>query len=473
MNLDPILSSAIKKLAPKVPRALLVGGAVRDLLLGVETKDADVEVYGVESDELEKILRELFTQVDIVGASFGIYKVSLEDGRMLDVAIPRRESKTGKGHKGFEVIGDPQLEVTEALRRRDFTVNALALDVATDEIIDPFNGRDDLAKNILRIVDEKTFIDDPLRVFRGIQFAARFGLVVEPKTFTLMKNMVERGDLDELSKERVTDEWRKLLLKSPQPSLGFTLMRELDIVPHYYPELAALIGTPQEKEWHPEGDVWTHTLMVIDEAVQLRHHSVRLTTNDHLAVMLGSLCHDFGKPLTTKTVDGKIRSHGHEEAGVLPAKSFLSRFTFGDDLTRDVAAITRDHLKPTILYRSYQKGELNEKTYANAARRLLKRLGSVSLDVYLTVTEADTRGRGLSKNTGPYDPGAFLRSTVKKFDLEVAAKSQLLTGAELIAEFGFKEGIELGEMLKKIEGARDDGELETAEQARAFVKANL
>lgn len=473
MSLDSILQTAIGRLAHKVPRALLVGGAVRDLLLGVPTNDADVEVYGIKPDALEKILRELFTRVDVVGASFGVYKVTLDEGRMLDVAIPRTESKTGKGHKGFEVIGNPSLEVVEALRRRDFTINAIGMDASTGEIIDPYNGRADLADKLLRVVDERTFVEDPLRVFRGIQFVARFGLKVEPKTFALMKQMVENGDLDELSKERVTDEWKKLLLKSSCPSTGLSMMRELGIISHYYPELAALINTPQEKDWHPEGDVWIHTLLVVDECVRIGAQfppSRGIKGVENLVAMLGALCHDLGKPLVTKIIDGKIRALGHEEAGVEPTKSFLKRFTFGDDVTHDVAAIVPNHLKPTTLYRSFQKGELNERQYANAVRRLLKRLGGVPLDIFLAVTEADTRGRGSASDVGEYEPGAFMRQIITKNDLEVAAKTPLVTGAELIAEFGLVEGPKIGEVMKAVEAARDEGEIETRDQAIRFIE---
>ncbi len=468
-QLDPILQNAIAKLSEKVPGVLLVGGAVRDVLLGISTKDADVEVYKTAPADLEKILRELFPQVDVVGASFGVYKISLDEGRMLDVAIPRTESKTGKGHKGFEVTGDPNLSIDEALRRRDFTINAIALDVSTGEMIDPYNGREDLAKKILRVVDPRTFVEDPLRVFRGIQFVARFGLSVEPKTFELLRQMVENGDLDELSKERVTDEWKKLLLKAPRPSVGLELMRALDIIPHYYPELAALIGTPQEKEWHPEGDVWTHTLLAMDECARSLANNPQ-PTHYNLTIMLGVLCHDLGKPVTTKLVEGRLRSFGHEEAGVGPTKSFCKRFIFGDEVVRDVCAIVLDHLKPSSLYRAFQKGELNEKQYANAVRRLLKRLGSVSLDTFLAVTEADTRGRGTAGATGEYDAGEFLRKAVKQFDLETAAKAPLITGAELISEFGLTQGPKIGEVMKAVEAARDEGRLETPDEARDFVK---
>jgi tRNA nucleotidyltransferase (CCA-adding enzyme) len=458
---DPIIKSAVEKLARAVPRALLVGGYVRDLLLDRNPKDADVEVYGVDGEQLLEITEKLFNTVDIIGESFGVIKVFLEEGRELDISLPRRESKNGKGHKGFLIESDGSMSIEDAFKRRDFTVNAIGFDLKTGDAVDPYDGRKDIEERVLRVVDEKTFQDDPLRVFRGVQFAARLGFAIEPKTLGLMKEMVARGDLDELSKDRITDEWKKLLLKADRPSIGFHLMNDLGIIERYYPEVKALQGTKQEAEWHPEGDVWTHTLMVIDEAARLDRRN--------LVTMLGALCHDFGKPLTTKMVDGRIRSHGHEEAGMVPAKAFCRRFTFGSDLEHSVLAITRDHLKPSIHYRQFHKGELSEAQYANVIRRLLKRLRGVVLDDYLTVTEADVRGRGKEPYRGEYTEGKFFRSIVHRYNLEEVANQLLLTGQELIDSFGLKEGKELGEIIDAIEQARDDGRIETKEQAREFV----
>ncbi len=464
---DPILTSAIEKLARAVPRALLVGGYVRDELLGVQSKDADIEVFGVEPKKLIEIVSGLFGSVDVTGESFGVLKVFLENEHELDIAIPRRESKQGAGHKGFMIDSDPSMSVEEALRRRDFTINAIARDALTGGVIDPFHGADDLRDRVLRVVDEKTFVDDPLRVYRGVQFAARFELTVEPKTFELMKTMVGKGELAQLSKERVTDEWKKLLLKANRPSVGLGLMRELGIVEKYYPELFATIGTPQEPEWHPEGDVWIHTLMVTDEAARIANLEPR---TQNLLLILSSFLHDFGKPLTTKIVDGKIRSLGHEEAGVEPIKSFLGRFTFGNDIERDAVLIEQDHLKPGILYRQFQKGEMTEVQYANAARRLLKRLRGVDMTVFLAVCEADQRGRGKAPYRGPWDAGDFFKSIVRKYELEDAAKTMLLTGQELIDEFGLQPGKALGDVLKLIEQARDDGRISTRDEAKEFMK---
>ena len=485
---EPILVEAMTKLAeavlalepdaafaPVTPQAVVVGGYVRDLMLEKHPKDADIEVYGVAPERLHELVKKLFGNVDVVGQTFGILKVLLGDGYELDVALPRKESKVGTGHKGFIIESDPGLGFREAARRRDFTVNAIALDPLTGIIHDPYDGVTDLANDILRVVDEDTFQEDPLRVFRGVQLAARLEAQIEPKTLHLLKAMVQRGQLDELSKERVTDEWKKLLLKARRPSLGLELMRELGIVKKYYPELEALIATPQEPEWHPEGTVWIHTGMVIDQAARLIRQSERgLKLDEALNVMLGALCHDFGKPLTTKVEDGRIRSKGHEEAGEAPNRSFLGKFIFGVEMTDRIARITKDHLKTTRYWKSLEKGEVDKKQYANILRRLLRRLEGVPVEVYLTVTEADKRGRGVENAaTDPYLEGELFRKTLAEYDLVTQAQTPLLSGGELIAEFGLQPGPRIGELMKAIEDARDEGQIETVDDARAWVKKLL
>ena len=240
-------------------RALLVGGCVRDELLGLEPKDHDVEVFGVPADRLRGIL-EGVGRVEAVGESFAVYKVG-----GVDVSLPRRESKTGRGHKGFAVTGDPDLSIEEAARRRDFTINAISRDPLNRQILDPFNGGSDLEARRLRIVDPRTFADDSLRVLRALQFVARFELTVDDATRALLREI----PLDDLPPERVWGEVEKLLLLAPRPSLGFALALDLGVVDRLWPEFKALVGVPQEPEWHPEGDVWVHTLMVIDQARRL------------------------------------------------------------------------------------------------------------------------------------------------------------------------------------------------------------
>jgi tRNA nucleotidyltransferase (CCA-adding enzyme) len=215
---------------------------VRDRLLGLSPKDLDVEVYGVPEAELRTLLAQVGT-VEPVGRSFPVYKVG-----QTDVSLPRRESKVGRGHRGFDVTGDPWMTVEEAARRRDFTINAIAWDPLSRELIDPFHGREDLERRVLRVVDPRTFPDDSLRVLRAVQFAARFDLSVPDDTRALCLDI----PLDDLPAERVWGEVEKLLA-APRPSLGLQLARELRIVERLWPEMAALIGCPQEPEWHPEG----------------------------------------------------------------------------------------------------------------------------------------------------------------------------------------------------------------------------
>lgn len=485
---DPILVTAITKLAeavlalepdhayaPVTPQAVIVGGYVRDLMLDKRPKDADVEVYGVAPEKLKSLVEGLFGHVDIVGQTFGILKVMLGGGFELDVGIPRKESKVGAGHKGFLIESDPGLSFREAARRRDFTINAIALDPLSGVIHDPYDGVSDLENDILRVVNERTFQEDPLRVFRGIQLSARLDAVIEPKSIRLMKQMVDRGDLSELSKERITEEWKKLLLRARRPSKGLELMRELGIVEQYYPELFALIDTPQEPEWHPEGNVWIHTGMVMDQAARLIRQPERaLTHEDALNVMLGALCHDFGKPLTTKVEDGRIRSKGHEEAGEVPNRTFLKKFIFGEDMTEKVVKITKDHLKTTQYWKLLMKGEVDEKQYANILRRLLRRLDGVPTEVFLTVTEADKRGRGIpNAETDPYTEGGAFRETLAKFDLETQAKTPLVGGGELISVFKLEPGPRVGELMRAIEDARDEGKVQTKEEALKYAREIL
>jgi tRNA nucleotidyltransferase (CCA-adding enzyme) len=276
-------------------RGLIVGGWVRDRLAGLPSKDIDLEVFGIDPARLKEILGA-FGSVNAVGESFTVYKVA-----GLDVSLPRRESKTGRGHRGFTVSGEPDLPLKEAARRRDFTINAISWDPLTEEYLDPFDGRGDLERRILRAVDAATFGDDSLRVLRALQFAARFEFTLDEETAALCR----RIPLDDLPAERIWGEIEKLLLRARRPSIGFALALELGVIERLFPELDVLVGCPQEPEWHPEGDVWVHTLLVVDEA---RKQIDDLEHPQQVAVMLGALCHDLGKPATTAFLDGRIRS---------------------------------------------------------------------------------------------------------------------------------------------------------------------
>jgi tRNA nucleotidyltransferase (CCA-adding enzyme) len=294
-------------------RALLVGGCVRDELMGAQPEDWDLEVYNLEPARLREILDQ-FGPVNVVGEAFTVYKL----GNHLDVSIPRRERKSGPGHKGFVIEGDPSMSVAEATRRRDFTINAILQDPLTGELLDPFNGRGDLEQRVLRAVSKDTFAEDSLRVLRAAQFAARFEFDIDPETIELCRAI----DLSDLPAERIWGEIEKLLLRALRPSIGLEWLRRLGAIEKLFPEIQSLIGVPQDPEWHPEGDVFVHTQLAIDRARELIDD---LPYPRQVTVMLATLAHDFGKPPTTELLEGRWRSRGHEEAGAAPAESFLNR----------------------------------------------------------------------------------------------------------------------------------------------------
>jgi tRNA nucleotidyltransferase (CCA-adding enzyme) len=427
-------------------RALVVGGWVRDRLMGHPSKDADVEVFGVEAGALRDILQS-FGSVNAVGESFTVYKVA-----GVDVSLPRRESKTGRGHKGFTVTGDPSMPVGEAARRRDFTINAISWDPLTGEYLDPFDGRADLDRRILRVVDPATFADDSLRVLRAVQFAARFEFALDPAT----KEICRRIPLDDLPAERVWGEVEKLLLRARRPSTGFALALELGVVERLFPELDALVGCPQEPEWHPEGDVWVHTLLVIDQA------RARIDDLDHprqVAVMLGAVCHDLGKPATTAFVDGRIRSLDHEEQGVAPAAALLDRLNVhslgGFDVRRQVLGLVANHLKPGMFDKAQPPvGD-------GAFRRLAQK---VDLELLARVAEADCEGRG-----GGFDCSAMGRfaARARRLGVEHAPPEPLLKGRHLV-DLGVAPGPALGEVLREVYERQLDGSVADFEAAFAL-----
>lgn len=430
-------------------KALLVGGSVRDNLMGIPPKDYDVEVYNIQPDQLKE-LASAFGQVNEVGAAFGILKVRVGDTD-IDVSLPRRESKIGKGYRDFSVSADPTMNIKEAARRRDFTFNALAKDVLTGEIFDYFGGIRDIEQRILRVTDEERFRDDPLRVLRGVQFVGRFGLKVDDVTAGIMREM--RGELKHLPKERLREEWIKLFLRSRKPSLGLQVAMEWGIFHEMHPELMELLKTPQEQEWHPEGDVWVHTLMVVDEAAKIIEQE-QLKGNDALLVMLGAFCHDFGKPPTTQEAGGKIRSLGHEEAGVKPTHKFLSEIGIEASLRDPIAKLVAEHLKPSMFYvDEVQKGK---KVTDGAIKRLATRISPATLRHLVCVAKADHLGRGPfvdpkepEKSFIPinYPAGDWLLQRASELGVYETKPQPVLFGRDLIA-LGFKPDPKFGEVIR-------------------------
>jgi tRNA nucleotidyltransferase (CCA-adding enzyme) len=429
-------------------RALVVGGWVRDELLGRPSKDLDLEVFGLPAAALHALLRG-FGRVDVVGESFSVYKV--DD---IDVSLPRRESRAGRGHKAFVVEGDPDMPVDEAARRRDFTINAISRDPLTGVLVDPFHGRRDLDERVLRAVDSRTFADDSLRVLRALQFAARFELTVAEETKALCRSL----PLDDLPSERIWGEIEKLLLQAARPSIGLALALELGVIDRLFPELRALVGCPQEYEWHPEGDVWVHTLMVIDLA---RQGLEGLDRGRSAAVMLGALCHDLGKPATTAFIDGRIRSMGHEEEGVAPATRLLDRLNIhsldGYDVRPTVLGIVAHHLKPGAFKKSPTP------VSDGAFRRLAQR---VDLELLARVAKADCLGR-----TGTFDCSAmdWFLERARALGVEHAPPPPLVMGRHLLA-LGLSPSPRVGEILKQIYERQLDGEITTLDEGLTLAK---
>ncbi len=314
-------------------RAYYVGGCVRDRIMGRESKDIDIEVHGLEPAALERILDQLGDRLEM-GASFGVYGLR---GQNIDIAMPRRETATGRGHRDFRVDVDPFLGTEKAALRRDFTVNAMMADVLTGEIIDHFGGQRDLEQGILRHVNEASFAEDALRVLRGAQFAARFGFRLAPETVALCRRM----DLTVLPRERVLEEVKKALLQAPQPSVFFEVLREMNQLSVWFPELEALIGVEQNPRFHAEGDVWNHTMLVLDEAAQRRQEA-----EQPLGLMLAALCHDLGKAVCSEKINGVIHAYDHENRGIPLAGQLLSRLTGEKGLHRYVENMVQLHMKP-------------------------------------------------------------------------------------------------------------------------------
>lgn len=432
-------------------RALLVGGCVRDMIMDVRPKDFDLEVYEVEPARLREIL-ERFGKVNTVGEAFTVYKL----GPDLDVSIPRRERKSGTGHRGFVIEGEPGMSIEDASRRRDFTINAILKDPLTDEEIDPFGGKRDIDDRVLRAVSNDTFVEDSLRVLRAAQFASRLNFTIDADTVALCKTI----DLSDLPAERVWGEIEKLLLHSERPSVGLEWLRELGVVEKLFPEIASLIDVPQDPVWHPEGDVFIHTQLVVDRARELIDD---LPYPKKVTVMLAALAHDFGKPATTKFLDDHWRSRGHEEGGVEPSTNFLNRLNVhtmdGYDVRGQVIALVREHLKPGEFYK--KRDEVGEGAFRRLARRC-------EPDLLYRVARADSLGRNADwvPREKWYDAEAqewFIRRA-RELDVEKTAPAPILLGRHLL-EMGIAPGPQMGEITRLIYEMQLDGKVRTLTEA--------
>ena len=421
MKLPPPLHAALSALRSAGGRPRLVGGCVRDWLLGLAPRDFDVEVYGLDYEALGRALAP-FGPTDLVGRSFGVLKVRLE-GVEYDFSLPRRESKTGAGHRGFAVAPDPALTEAEAAARRDFTINAIAYDPGENRIIDPHGGAGDLKKKILRHTGP-AFVEDPLRVLRAFQLAARFELTLAPETAALGHTI--RDCYAELPVERVWGEWEKWATKAAKPSLGLAILKQTGWLRHF-PEIATLDGVPQEPEWHPEGDVLTHTGHCLDALAGLASwRDGQPATRRVLSFAV--LAHDFGKATTTKQAErrGKLRwvSPEHEAAGGPLAESFLQRIGAPLELIEHVRPLVVNHL-----LHHHGPAEFRDTT----VRRMARKLAPATIDDLIAVMLADHLGRPPLIPDETVKRIEHLRVAARRLTLEHAAPKPLVLGRHLIA----------------------------------------
>lgn len=401
-------------------RTFYVGGFVRDALIHKENKDVDIEVHGVSPKCLEEILDSLGQRMTI-GESFGIFGLK---GYDLDIAMPRKEEARGQGHKDFDIFVDPFIGTEAAARRRDFTFNALMQDVLTGEIVDHFGGVEDLQNGILRHVNDQSFAEDPLRVLRAGQFAARFGFRAAEETVDLCRQM----DLRHLPRERIEGELKKALLKAEKPSIFFEVLRQMEQLDHWFPELKALIGVQQNPVYHSEGDVWTHTMMVIDEAAKLRHRAA-----NPCWFMLSAVTHDFGKAVCTEEKNGVLHAYLHEVKGLPLAEAFLRRITGEVKLIEYVLNLTEYHMKP------------NTVAGARSAVKVTTRMFDQSVDPEGLICLALADDRGRITQAPATDHEVFLMERLAVFQ-ELMSRPYVM-GRDLV-EAGLKPGVEFTEILQ-------------------------
>lgn len=429
-------------------RAYCVGGCVRDALLGVEPKDVDVEIYGLDAEKIERILSKKF-RFEIVGKSFGVWILK---GLDIDVSMPRTERKTGIGHKAFEIVGDPFLTPKEACARRDFTINAILYDILSGDIIDEFGGMGDLKNKILRHTSER-FSEDPLRVLRAMQFAARFNLDVAPETVELCSKI----EMENLPEERIFEEWKKLILKGVEISRGLFFLRDCGWV-KYFRELADMADCPQDPRWHPEGDVYVHTAHCMDSFAKKRVGDDR----EDLIVGLAVLCHDMGKPkCTTIGDDGAIHSYGHDIIGGKVARKFLEHLTREKSIVEEVVPLVERHMAVLDLWRS------------NAGDGAIRRLaGKVKrIDRLVRLDDADRNGRP------PIEPedspqGLWIMQRAEALAIKDSAPKPILLGRHLI-ELGLAPSVKFKDILNAAYEAQLDGAFFDVEHAVKYAKDNL
>jgi tRNA nucleotidyltransferase (CCA-adding enzyme) len=431
--------------------AYLVGGCVRDMAMGMAPKDIDIEVYGIEEEHLQTLLNQ-HGRVELVGKQFGVFKFWYHHHE-IDIALPRTEIKTEQGHRGFEVTPDPFIEPEIASLRRDFTINAMMYDPLNKRLLDFHHGIDHLRKGTLRHVSP-AFAEDPLRVLRAMQFAARFKLELDMETAVLCRSLL--SEADSLPSSRIWTEWQKWC-HAPYPSYGLKVLQQSGWI-KLYPELEAIIDCPQDPKWHPEGDVWIHTLQVVDQAVIIAdrygwHGELR----EYL--LLSSLCHDLGKAVCTFTDNnGVIRSPGHSHEGVADSIRFLKKIAAPKRISQYVLPLVHEHM-------THMHGDATPR----AVRNLAVRLEAASIELWEALVEADASGRAPSP---PSRPALEWLEKAKQMHHHLEKPEPIITGKTLMTA-GIKSGPEMGKLLARAYQAQLDGEFDDAAAAEVWLTGQI
>jgi tRNA nucleotidyltransferase (CCA-adding enzyme) len=455
--LPELVSEIVRELRAAGHRALVVGGAVRDALLGLTPKDFDIEVYGIAYDRLAAIIAR-HGRVDLVGKSFGVVKLHTAEGEY-DFSVPRRDSKFGVHHRDFHANFDRSIDPREAASRRDFTINAMGFDPLTGELLDFFGGAEDLRNRVLRATSN-AFAEDPLRVLRGMQFACRFDLTLDGQTAAMCRTIVDQYDT--IAGERVAEEFMKWAVKASQPGRIAEYLKASGWEVHF-PEIAALAGVPQDPHWHPEGDVGTHTMLVLDAAARIASRD-GLAADDRAVLLFAALAHDFAKPSTTmlRERDGRLRwtSWGHEPDGGPMARAFLQRIHIKAAIVDQVAPLVENHLAHTSIGREVTP---------RAVRRLAMRLAPASIEQLLRLIEADSSGRP-PLPAGLPEAAVRIRDMARQQAVERGPQAPLILGRHVLPYFHGQPGRHIGEVTHAAYEAQADGEFSDEAGALAWLE---
>lgn len=461
LTLPTALERIVRDLRESGFHAVVVGGSVRDALLGHEPKDIDIEVYRISYDELAAFLATR-GRVDLVGKSFGVVKFTESGSTTCDFSVPRRDSKTGPGHRDFNARFDASITPREAASRRDFTINAMSFDPLTGEIWDFFGGQVDLNNSVLRATSD-AFAEDPLRVLRGMQFACRFNLTVDDGTAALSRSIV--SEYSTLPRERVAEEFMKWAVKSPHPGRIAEYLESTGWIVHF-PEIQNLFGVPQDPEWHPEGDVGIHTMHVLNQAARVAERD-RLAPDDRAVLLFAALSHDFAKPSTTelREREGRVRwtSWGHEPAGGPMARTFLERIGIKASIVDQVVKLVESHLA---------HHSIGREVTPRAVRRLAMRLAPASIAQLVRLIEADASGRP------PLEPGIppaaqRLLAAAESEAVDARPQPPLILGRHVLPYFNDRPGVHIGEVTTAAYEAQADGAFSTEAEALRWLDNHI